>query len=313
MHQPPPKSGSEERSISALVVTWNNETTLPDCLTALRQELPAGGEILCFDNHSVDGSRVIAESYGARVEASDSNIGFAAGMNRLAATARGEVLVLLNPDVFLHSGAIKAILRHFQRADEHKIVGGLLLGADGEPELTSARLYPTAWSIISWLLARRRSTRPLPTAPQEVEAVSGALFATTREFWRELGGFDEAYRHSWEDLDFFWRASRSGATVWFEPGAEATHLGGASVRQAPLQIDALRLYGALRFVRKRQGSLAAAFLRTALLFRSLTVLTLDALRIHRLDGRRRTRALALLSLAFSGEGGRRLQLPVEPE
>jgi GT2 family glycosyltransferase len=313
MQQPPPNSGSEERSISVLVVTWNNETTLPDCLTALRHELPAGGEILCFDNHSVDGSRAIAESYGARVEASNSNLGFAAGMNRLAATARGEVLVLLNPDVFVHAGAMKALLRHFQRVDEHKIVGGLLLGADGEPELTSARLFPTAWSIISWLLARRRSTRSLPTAPQEVEAVSGAFFATTRELWRELAGFDEAYRHSWEDLDFFWRASGSGATVWFEPGAAATHLGGASVRQAPLAIDALRLCGALRFVRKRQGALAGAFLRTALLFRSLTVLALDALRIHRLDGRRRTRALALLSLAFSGEGGRRLQLPVEPE
>ena len=101
--------------------------------------------------------------------------------------------------------------------------------------------------------------------------------------------------------------------MWFEPGAEATHLGGASVRQAPPQIDALRLYGALRFVRKRQGALAAALLRTALLLRSLTVLTLDALRIHRLDGRRRTRAVALLGLAFSRESGRRLQLPVEPE
>lgn len=313
MYQPPPNSASEERSISVLVVTWNNETTLPDCLTALRHELPADAEILCFDNHSVDGSRVIAESYGARVEASNANVGFAAGMNRLAATARGEILVLLNPDVFLQSGAMKALLRHFQRADEHKIVGGLLLGTDGKPELTSARLYPTAWSIISWLLARRRSTRSLPTAAQEVDAVSGAFFATTRVLWQELAGFDEAYRHSWEDLDFFWRASSSGATVWFEPGADATHLGGASVRQAPLEIDALRLCGALRFVRKRQGALAAAFLRTALLFRSLTVLALDALRIHRLDGRRRTRALALLSLAFSGEAGRRLQLPVEPE
>ena len=35
--------------------------------------------------------------------------------------------------------------------------------------------------------------------------------------------------------------------------------------------------------------------------------------IHRLSGQRRARALALLSLAFAGESGRRLQLPVEPE
>ena len=39
----------------------------------------------------------------------------------------------------------------------------------------------------------------------------------------------------------------------------------------------------------------------------------ETLRIHRLDGPRRTRALALLRLALPGESGRRLQLPVEPE
>ena len=313
MSQWSPTSGSEgTRSASVLVVTWNNEATLSDCLAALRRELPTG-EILSFDNHSVDGSPSIAEAYGARVDVSNSNIGFAAGMNRLADTAGGDVLILLNPDVFVHPDAISALLWHFPSAGEHKIVGGLLFGADGEPELTSARPFPTAWSIISWLLTRRRSTWPIPIAAQEVEAVSGAFFATTRELWRELGGFDEAYPHSGEDLDLFWRASRSGATVWFEPGAAATHLRGASVRQAPLQIDALRLYGALRFVRRRQGALAAALLRTALLFRSLTVLALDVLRIHRLTGQRRTRALALMSLAFSGESGRRFQLPVEPE
>ena len=47
----------------------------------------------------------------------------------------------------------------------------------------------------------------------------GCFFATSRELWHELGRFDEVYRHSWGDLDLFWRASRTGATVWFEPGA----------------------------------------------------------------------------------------------
>lgn len=299
--------------VSALIVTWNNEATIADCLAALHRELPPDSEILVFDNHSVDESPRIAERCGAQIEVHASNVGFAVGMNRLAADARGHVLLLVNPDVFVHPGAIRSLLRHLSTGSERKIVGGLLRGTSGEPEPTSAGPFPTAWSIISWLLTRRRATWPIPIAAREVEVVSGAFFATTQALWRELGGFDEAYRHSWEDLDFFWRASRSGAAVWFEPGAQATHLGGASVRQAPLHIDALRMYGALRFVRRRQGALAAALLRTSLLFRSLTVLTLDALRIHRLTGQRRTRALALMSLAFSGETGRRFQLPVEPE
>jgi GT2 family glycosyltransferase len=223
------------------------------------------------------------------------------------------VLLLVNPDAFVHSGSIDSLLRHLSSGGERKIVGGLLRGTSGDPELASARPFPTAAGLARWLLTRRRSTWPIPTAAQAVPAISGAFFATTRALWRELHGFDEAYRHSGEDLDLCWRAAGIGASVWFEPEAEATHLSGASVRQAPLQVDALRLSGALRLVRAREGVLAAALLRAVLLVRALTALMLDTLRIHRLSDPRRRRAWALATLALLGERDPRLQLPVEPE
>ena len=301
------------QSVSALVVTWNNEATIADCIAALRRELPAESEILTFDNHSLDESPRIAEACGARVQVHDSNIGFAAGMNRLATRVESDILLVVNPDLFVQSGAISALLSHFPHGTERKIVGGLLVQASGEPELASARPFPTAASLSRWLLTRKASTWPVPSSAQEVDAVSGAFFAITRELWRELGGFDDAYLHSGEDLDLFWRAARNGASVWFEPAAKANHLGGASVRQAPLQVDAVRLAGALRLVRRREGMLAAALLRTVLLLRSLIALVLDTLSVHRLSGPRRARARALVSLAVHGERDPRLRLPVEPE
>lgn len=299
-------------AVSALVVTWNNEATLRECLVALDRALPPGSEILTFDNHSVDDSPLIAVSCGARGLVHDSNIGFAAGMNRLAEMAHGEVFVLVNPDVFVHPGSIAALLRHLPTARERTVVGGMLVGTDGECSPASARPFPTALSLTRWLVTRRSATWRLPAVAQDVSAVSGAFFATTRVLWCELAGFDEAYRHSGEDLDFFWRASCAGASVRFEPRAVATHVGGGSVRQAPLQIDALRVAGALRLVRKREGTLAETLVRGVLLSRSLTALALDALRIRRLSTQRRTRAHAFVSLALHGDRGRGLQLPVEP-
>ena len=299
--------------VSALVVTWNNEATLARCLTALRRALPPESEILTFDNGSVDESVRVADRCGARVRVNDSNVGFAAGMNRLASDASGDVIVLVNPDVFVHPRAVESLLSHLPNGNERSIVGGLLCGTRGEPEPTSARPVPTAAQLAVWLLTRRRRTWAVPTVPRPVEAISGAFFATTHALWHELGGLDEGYRHSGEDLDLCWRATRAGASVWFEPGAKATHLGGASVRQAPLEIDALRLSGALRLVRKREGAVAAALLRSVLLARSVVVLALDRLRIHRLSGPRRRRARAFVDLAIFGERDSRLQLPSEPE
>jgi hypothetical protein len=80
-----------------------------------------------------------------------------------------------------------------------------------------------------------------------------------------------------------------------------------------LQIDAVRLSGALRLVRRREGRSAAVLLRTVLLLRSLVAVVLDGLRIHRLTVPRRARARALLALAVAGERGSRLRLPAEPE
>ena len=234
-------------------------------------------------------------------------------MNRLAAVAAGNVLLVVNPDLFVSPGAIGTLLSHFPEGSERKIVGGLLSKPSGEPEPASARPFPTASSLARWLLSRRSVDSSLPDSAQEVQAVSGAFFAITRELWRELDGFDEGYLHSGEDLDLFWRAARGGASVWFEPAAKATHLGGASVRQAPLEIDAVRLSGALRLIRRREGRLAAGLLRTVLLLRSLFALVLDAVRVHRLSAPRRARAKALLGLAVFGEGSPRLRLPAEPE
>ena len=301
------------RPVSALIVTWNNQATLADCIAALRRELPAEGEVLTFDNHSLDESVRIARDSQAWAHEHESNIGFAGGMNRLAAVAAGDVLLVVNPDLFVSPGAIGMLLSHFPEGRERKIVGGLLTTAGGEPEPASARPFPTASSLARWLLSRRSAAWSVPASAQEVQAVSGAFFAITRELWRELDGFDEGYLHSGEDLDLFWRAACSGARVWFDPAAKATHLGGASVRQAPLQIDAVRLSGALRFVRRREGRLAAALLRAVLLVRSLFALMLDALRIHPLSAPRRSRAKALLGLAVFGEGTPRLRLPAEPE
>ena len=294
-------------------MTWNNVATLAECMTALRRELPAESEILTFDNHSLDDSAQIARDCGASVQRHDSNIGFAAGMNRLAAVADGDVLLLVNPDVFISPGSIGALMSHFPEGSERKIVGGLLSRTSGEPEPASARPFPTAASLTRRLVTRKGVTWAIPASAQEVQAVSGAFFAITRGLWRELGVFDEGYLHSGEDLDLFWRAAQSRATVWFEPTAKGTHIGGASVRQAPLEIDAVRLSGMLRLVRRREGRLAAAVLRAVLLLRSLIALVLDRLRVHPLSAERRARAKALLGLAVAGEGYPRLRLPAAPE
>ena len=302
---------SSRRAVSALVVTWNNDETLDACLSALREELPVGGEIVLLDNGSVDRSVAIALHYTARVIRRQDNVGFAAGMNVLSEAAHGDVLVLVNPDLFVQQGGIKALLKYLPTGLERRIIGGLLLRPDGKPEIASARPIPSAGDFIRWLFTRRQPKATVPERARIVDAVSGAFFATSATLWRELGGFDSKYVHSGEDLDLFWRAARHGAEVWFEPAARATHVGGGSVRRTPASLDAIRLAGALRLVEKRQGRAAALAFRATLLLLAWVALLADRLRVRALPSGRRARARAFVELGLRGTRAQP-QLPSQP-
>ena len=59
-----------------------------------------------------------------RLIASDTNLGFANGVNLAAAEATGEYLLLLNPDTLVHDGTIDRLVAFARAHPEHGLVGG---------------------------------------------------------------------------------------------------------------------------------------------------------------------------------------------
>src|SRR5262249_20884922 len=86
-------------SISVVVVSYNSEKVLGDCLRSLDGR---GVDVVVVDNASADGSVDAARS--VRVIANPSNRGFATAANQGAAAASGDVILFLNPDTVLLEG-----------------------------------------------------------------------------------------------------------------------------------------------------------------------------------------------------------------
>ncbi|MCK5944983.1 MAG: glycosyltransferase, partial [Planctomycetes bacterium] len=99
--------------LTAIVVNWNGQDYLPDCLDALLAQEPAPTEILVVDNHSDDRSReVVAERYPqVRVIDTGFNGGPCHARNVGARHASHERLLFVDNDVVLHDGAIAALTR----------------------------------------------------------------------------------------------------------------------------------------------------------------------------------------------------------
>ena len=209
-------------TLSVLIVAWNSREELGRTLPALLPELGEGDELIVVDNDSTDGTpEAVAQlAPAARVIRAGGNVGFAAGCNRGAERAAGDLLVVLNPDAAPRPGWGEAIRRPW--VEERGWAAWQALVADGEGTTINSAGNPVHFTGIVWA---GRHGMPIAAAPPagEVAALSGACLAVPRETWEGARGFPERFFLYHEDVDLSLRLRLAGGILGIEPGAVVDH------------------------------------------------------------------------------------------
>ena len=236
---------------SVVIVNWNAGGALLDCIASVLAAGP-GVEAIVVDNASTDDSLALARARHpeVRIVETGANLGFAAGANRGAAVARGDVLVFLNPDARIEPRAIDVLVEALGSTPRAGIAGGGLLDAAGRWQPGAARFHPVAHLLLD-TTPGRLATRGR-REPYVVDWVYGTFMAVRRDAFRQLGGFDESYFLYGEDLDLCHRAAALGLRTIHVPGARAVH--GANVSAAQrfgLGREAAVVEGEMRFYARR--------------------------------------------------------------
>lgn len=204
--------------VTVVVTAWQSAGVLEACLAAL----PAGAAVVVVDNASTDDSAAIAERLGARVVRNARNEGFGRGMNRGAAEASTEFLLLLNPDAVLEPGALDALVAAADARPDVFAFGPRLVEQDG-------RVFFKRWS----LLARNagpepKGREPAPTGDTETPFLSGAAFFVRRAAFEAVGGFDPEIFLFYEDDDLCRRLTDAGGALLYVHAAGVRHARGGS-------------------------------------------------------------------------------------
>lgn len=249
--------------VSVVIVNYNAGDILRDCVKYAQEQ---AGQVIVVDNDSRDDSiaGLRAASPGVQVIRNRHNLGFARASNIGAQAADGDYILFLNPDCLLEPGAIQALLDAFHTRPHVGMVGGLLTNPDGSEQGGARRAVPTPWrSFVRAFGLSAFSSRyprlfsdyslhkePLPEAPIEVEAISGACMMASREAMAEIGLMDEEYFMHCEDLDWCMRFRRAGWSLLFVPGARMVHHKGHCSKSRPIFVEWNKHRGMLRFYRK---------------------------------------------------------------
>jgi N-acetylglucosaminyl-diphospho-decaprenol L-rhamnosyltransferase len=262
-------------ALSVLIVTYNSKRLIGALLDQLQPQLAAlMAEVVVVDNASHDGTadELAARYPWVRLVRSEHNLGFAAGNNLGARHARGETLLLLNPDALPEPGAVEAGLQLMNQSPQVGMSGGRLLDTDGSTQ-PSARMFPTLFQelvVLSGMAARfPRSklwghfdrTWADPGEAAVVDWVPGAFAFIRASTFAQLKGFDERFFLYYEEVDLCRRLQAAGLQVHYWPQLRVQHIGGESaktvtgqkVSKAGSQLTLWRVRAGLLYYRKHHG------------------------------------------------------------
>lgn len=176
----------------------------------------------------------------------DRNHGFAAACNTGAAHAKGEILVVMNSDVFpKNPGWLFRLVGHLNNNPWIGILSPILLYPDGSVQHAGMNSVPA--SAFGGLRLNRHPGKGLAAQAceelvQVVELLSGALVCLPRALYQRLGGFKQSFiRGDFEDSDLCLRIKDDGFLCALATDVQLWHgerqsFAGREVKGAGLQI-----------------------------------------------------------------------------
>ena len=235
-----PQTGSPD--VSILIVGYRSKPYIERCLGgALKSSAGERVEILFIDCSDDGSTELVRERFpSVHVHPFQGNLGFARGNNVLAREARGQRLLLLNPDAFAEHDEIAALLRLARSRPDARAWSGITILPDGSIDGGSIQpmlgALPLALALIGLARLRPGAADPRRRAPQPVPVLTGAFMLVDAATWRNLGGFDERFFMYAEEVDLCRRIADTGGVLLCDPSIRLLHDTGSGERRTPTRM-----------------------------------------------------------------------------
>lgn len=199
-------------SISVIIPVFNGGNSFRRCLASLQESLVTPLEIIVVADGDTDGSRQVAEDFGANVLYQPKSRGPATARNWGAKVAKGDILFFMDADVTIHPDTLPKIINVFQT---HKQVAALIGSYDdqpGDPNFLSQ--YKNLFHHYNHQIGS-----------EEASTFWGACGAIRRDIFLKMGGFDESYRRPCiEDIELGYRLKAAGYQIRLCKDIHVKHL-----------------------------------------------------------------------------------------
>jgi len=216
--------------LSFLIVNYFSAEYTIKCVKSILKYIHfADYEILIVDNSVSENEKLHLDSLKDNrvyVYYADKNLGFVKGNNFLAEKAKGEMLVLINPDCYLIDDSIKLLVE--KSAEENiGVVGPKLLNEDDSYQISFYKL-PELWTVIKEHIFLNKKAYVYKTdhnVAQNCEVIKGACMVIKKELFNNVNRFDDSFFMYSEEVDLCKRLISYDKINIYNPACTIYHFG----------------------------------------------------------------------------------------
>ena len=235
--------------LSIIIVNYNVQYFLENCLNSVFQALKSiEAEVFVVDNNSVDGSLSMLKTKFPQVKliANKENQGFSKANNQAIRQAKGELVLLLNPDTVVEENTFEVCLNFFNQNQKAGGIGVKMLDGKGHFLPESKRGLPTPkvafYKIFglsslfpkSKLFGKYHLGHLSKNENHNVEILSGAFMMIRKSVLDDIGLLDESFFMYGEDIDLSYRITQSGYTNHYLADTSIIHYKGESTKKSSI-------------------------------------------------------------------------------
>ena len=205
--------------VSICTAVWNGLDFTKKFIESIKYNQSFEYELVIVDNGSeLEVSQYLSE-HADRYYRFEENQGFCKGFNKMAELASHEYLVLINNDTVLpDENWWKELCEEMQQLDNCGLI------------------FPCVNNILTPINQRSKKGNNIIKLPRwELPLASGCAFVIKKSIFEKIGGFDESYGTSGEDLDLQFKIWDAGYDIYVTELVFIEHIGKATSQNLPNQ------------------------------------------------------------------------------
>lgn len=243
-----------ESLISIIILNYNGGKLVEECIDSVLKSDYTNFEVILVDNNSKDDSHKKCKELFPNILLIENkeNLGFCGGNNVGIRAARGEYVVILNPDTVVEPDWLRRLYDAYKSNGEGLYQPKLLATSNHRKINSCGNMI----QVFGFGYSRGKGAEDSCQFDNyhEINYASGACLFTSKDVICKIGLFDSFLFAYHDDLDLGWRASLMNIKSYYVPSAVVYHAESFSFKWSKLKFYLLernRLYCILTHYSKR--------------------------------------------------------------